>query len=185
MEKDEAKEHFREATEWFNAGDFERSLRELEILEDDFPDNHRVLNAKARTLFQLKRHGEALTLCDRLLNEINYQKVRPLQQQILDDLDALEEQEQKATRAFSTPAVFDTEGHEDDEAIRDSADGPENEQDDMDSVERSEGAYTRFRISPFWILVLIAICVALYLHYIPYWLGGGLIAAYFILRLAK
>src|SRR5690606_18847239 len=40
------------------------------------------------------------------------------------------------------------------------------------------------RIKPFRLLILIALCLGMWRGYVPYWLGGGLIIAYFLLSFA-
>lgn len=86
MDFKEAKRRFQKADKLFMYGRFEDVMDELDLLETHFPNNHRLLNARARTLEQLRRYDEALGVCDRLLNDFDYEKVRPLRDTIVREL---------------------------------------------------------------------------------------------------
>lgn len=166
MDRAEAQRRFQKADKLYTYGRFEDVLLELETLEQYFPDNHRLLNAKARTLEQLGRHSEALAVCDRLLNNFNYEKIRPIRNRLAETISSGGDAPQ---RAFWGNEPNPGPGSPAPSAGPDSGD---------------EDKPRRFRIKPIRLLLLLAIIALMYFGYLPYWLGGGLIAAYFILMIA-
>ncbi len=89
MERAEAKTRFDKADRLFCHGRFEDALIELDAIEIHYPDNHRILNAQARTLDRLRQYDRALAVCDRLLNEFQYEKIRTLRENIAHSLKSL------------------------------------------------------------------------------------------------
>ena len=161
MDKKEAQRRFQKADKLFTYGRFDDVLLELETLEEHFPDNHRLLNAKARTLNQLGRHDESLAVCDRLLNEFDYEKIRAFRDGVAHTI---------ATGGAVPPPP--ATGH-----------GPAAAaqfQDDEDEEPKKRGIVGIL----IRLVILGAIAALTYFGYIPYWLGGGLIGAYILLKIA-
>ncbi len=156
MEKKEAGIRFAKADKLFTVGRFEDALVELEAIDTHFPNNHRILNAQARTLEQLRRYDRALAVCDRLLHDFNYEKVRPLRDRIAA---TLEPPPQQHTSSPPLPVARKEKSN----TVSDNS--------------------KRFRIKPVRLLFLIAIVALTYLDYIPVALGVGLILGYFIVKL--
>lgn len=162
MDNKEAKRRFQKADKLYTYGRFEDVLAELDHLEAHFPDNHRLLNARARTLEQLQRYEESLAICDRLLNEFSYEKIRPFRDAVARDL---ENSRQAPETGAGAPGPSGTTARE---------------SKSMDNSSRE----SRFTIKPVRLVLLLVIIAAMYFGYMPYWLGGGLIVAYFVIKLA-
>ncbi|MBX3176963.1 MAG: hypothetical protein KF886_06375 [Candidatus Hydrogenedentes bacterium] len=164
MDSREAQDRFRKADKLFTYGRYEDVLVELEALEQHFPSNHRLLNAKARTFEQLGRLSESLAVCDRLLNEFRYEKIQPVRDRVAA---ALTRQNAAPQQAFwaNEPAAEDAE------------EIPEAE----DASNDAPAAERRFRIKPVRLALLAAVLAAMYFGYISYLTGGILIAGWFIL----
>ena len=62
MDREEANEHFAEADELYRIGDYGGALYILDDLDRAFPNQHRLLAARARCLSRLNRHDEALAV---------------------------------------------------------------------------------------------------------------------------
>jgi len=86
MDRVEAQRRFAKADKLFLFGRYEDVLVELEALDEHYPGNHRLLNARARTLAKLGRISEALAICDWLLDEFQYEKIRPFREQLAREL---------------------------------------------------------------------------------------------------
>lgn len=84
MDKAEANERFQHADTLYRQERYDEALVELERLEPYYPDNHRILSAKARTLEHLARYQEAAVIYERLLDEFGYEKVRPRYNRVMD-----------------------------------------------------------------------------------------------------
>lgn len=164
MDSREAQDRFRKADKLFTYGRYEDVLVELETLERHFPDNHRLLNARARTLEQLGRLSESLAVCDRLLNEFSYEKIQPVRDRVAA---ALARENAAPQQAFwgNEPAA------EDAEEIPEAGEASEEE----------PAAERRFRVKPIRLALLAAVLAAMYFGYISYWTGGILIAGWFVL----
>jgi tetratricopeptide (TPR) repeat protein len=159
MDKKEAKTRFEKADRLFSHGRFEDALQELDALEVHYPDNHRILNAQARTLERLRRYDRALEVCDRLLNEFQYEKIRLLREDIARSLSNLSSKPPSYKTGLPT--------------------APSHQRKKEKAVNKKE---SRFKIKPIRLLLLLAICGAMYLGYVPIWLGAGIIVAYFALK---
>ncbi len=159
MDKKEAKTRFEKADKLYTHGRYEDALADLDAIEVHFPDNHRILNAQARTLERLQRYDRALAICDRLLNEFQYEKVRPLRENI-----------SVAMRNVPPPLpqAKPVQPPTGEATIQ--------EDDSMDERE------PRFKIKPVRLIILIALCAGMYFGYVPIWLGAGLIVFYFVVK---
>lgn len=157
MERSEAKTRFTKADRLYALGRFEDALEELNAIDDHYPNNHRILNAQARTLARLWRHDEAIALCDRLLEEFNYEKARALREAIV-----LEKQNGPPVSQSTTNAHV---------------------QKNVEETSTMETAEKRFKIKPLRLIILIALISGMYLEYIPLWLGIGLLVFYFGIKL--
>ena len=115
-------------------------------LNEEFPDNHRVIFPMARCQFKLGLNEQALANAEKLVNELDYEKAEPFLQKVLQKVD-----------------------HDEDEDW----DG------DLDLEDLTE---SRFRVPWIRLLLLMAICAGMFFGYVPYWLGGGLIGLYFIVK---
>ena len=62
MEMSEAQGQFGLADDFFNKGRYAEAIGVLEGLEPHFPNNHRLLNAKARTLAEMGKLQPALEI---------------------------------------------------------------------------------------------------------------------------
>ncbi len=159
MDKKEAKTRFAKADKLFIHGRYEDALAELDAIEGYYPDNHRILNAQARTLERLQQYERALTICDRLLNEFQYEKVRPLRENI-----AVAQRNVPPPLPKSRPAPPAP------------GSAPNQEGSPMDEP------VSRFKIKPIRLIILVALCAGMYLGYVPLWLGAGLIVFYFVAK---
>ena len=159
MDKAEAKSRFQNADEAFCHGRLNDALEELAAIEAHFPNNHRLLNAQARTLERLRRYDEALVICDRLLDEFSYEKIRPFRDGIAHSIKHL---------ASPSPPL------------------PTTSRDDTHSIKKEppmSETPSRFQIKPIRLILLIVICASMYFGYLPLWLGIGLIAGYFVIKI--
>lgn len=84
MELEEANKLFQAADQLFRDGGYAGALKLLNAIDAAYPGNHRVLNAKARTLAQLGRFQEALRICDRLLDVYGYDKIRSFRARLVE-----------------------------------------------------------------------------------------------------
>ncbi|MBX7258411.1 MAG: CDC27 family protein [Candidatus Hydrogenedentes bacterium] len=168
MDRSEAESRFTEANECYLQGEYSRALDILLDLERAFPDNHRIIKAKAQTLFKIGRHQEALHLCDRLLIEFGYEKARLFRDRIASEMG------HEDTPARPIPAGPPALPTSDDSP----ADVEEGEEEPQQPKQR------RFQIKPVRLAILVSLIIGMYFGRVPYWLGGGLIVAYFLIKLA-
>jgi hypothetical protein len=160
MDRSQAQEFYVIAQQCYQEGRYDEALEHLRTLDAHFPDNHRVLRAQARTLAKMGRREEALSICEHLLEEFQYEKIRAFRDHL-------------AAGITSDPA----------ELARDS--GPQRilTEPEVEAIP-SEPERKRFRIKPIRLALLLLIVAGMYFQYVPYWLGGGLIAGYFIIKFA-
>lgn len=157
MDKKEAKTRFAKADKLFVLGRYEDALDELDAIEGYYPDNHRILNAQARTLERLRQYDRAMAICDRLLNEFQYEKIRPLRENIAVAMHNVPPPLPQSPPPTAPPT-----------------------QKEKHSVDERE---PRFKIKPIRLLILLALCAGMYFGYVPIWLGAGLIVFYFVVKL--
>lgn len=173
MDKSEAERRFQKADKLFTYGRFEDALADLDALDAAYPDNHRILNAKVRTLEQLQRYDEALALCDRLVSVLGYEKAQTMKDRLAEAAD----------RAGSAPqqAFWSNEPGP---AAGPAAPPPLTGVPAATNAEATpdETAKRRFKLKPVRLLILIGLCAGMYLGYVSPALGGGLIAAYFLIK---
>ena len=176
MDKSEAERRFQKADKLYTYGRFEDALADLDALDSAFPNNHRVLNARVRTLEQLQRYDEALALCDRLVNELGYQKAQTMKDRLAEEV----------ARAGSAPQ----------DAFWSNEPGPAPSPSPIAPPALSPvtvvaagaeslpdaPAKRRFKLKPVRLIILLGLIAGMYLGYVPYWLGGGLIGAYFVIK---
>lgn len=164
MDKSEAQIRFKKADRLFKLGRFEDTLDELEAIDRAFPNNHRVLNAQARTLGELRRFEQGLAVCDRLLAEFQYEKIRPLREHFV----------QKIGSMAATPAM---------QAATPEGTPPMSDQESFHEHSEDTGN-PRFSIKPIRLLLLVAIVAGMATGYVPPWIGGVLIGGYFLAKFA-
>ncbi|GMW03089.1 MAG: hypothetical protein AMXMBFR84_42250 [Candidatus Hydrogenedentota bacterium] len=177
MEHSEAQDLFAKAGQLYLDGRYDEALDILTTLDERYPNNHRVLKAKARTLGKIGRLDEAIALCDRLIDEFNYEKARQLRDKL-------------QRRLHGGPADDSVQGPSDDdkayplevvEEVRESDHEPMEGGVHVVSLQPKE---RRFKIKPIRLLILVAIAVGVYLGYVPWWLGVGIVGAYFVIKYA-
>lgn len=103
MEENEARDRFDRADDLFRRGRYAEAIDVLNELETNFPKNHRVLNAKAKTLAKMGKLQSALAVCDRLLNELGYEKIRSFRNQLSGAVDLATARGQRADMAGPPP----------------------------------------------------------------------------------
>lgn len=158
MDKAEASERYKNAIDLYQREEYDEALAEFAALSERYPRNPRVLEGKARSLEHLGHLQEALNIYERLLDEFDYEDARPRRDRVA----ALLGVDRKRDDAILGEVVVDDDDRED-----------------------TVGATPkrRLRIKPVRLLVLIGLVAGMYFGYVPYWLGGGVIAAYFIIKL--
>lgn len=170
MGQSEAEGRYREASQLYMDGRYEEALALLSELDYEFPGNINILKAKARTLAKLGRVSEAIAVCDRLEQVFGYEKARSFRNQL----------EAKANGGVPTISFEPN-----------NTTGTDDEGDDTPAVEMTEipnadtgdaASKKRFRIKPVRLILLLLIIACMYLGYINYYVGGGIIAAYFIIK---
>lgn len=169
MEHAEAQERFRRADAHYRAQRYREALVELELLAAAQPQNPLVLDAKARTLEHLGRHDDALDLFERLVNDFDYESAEPRRARLAARLGLV-----RGTPGPTTPTA----------ATANPASLSPKPAEETDENGPAEEPRRWLRIKPVRLLVLIALTAGMYFGYVPYWLGGGLIAAYFLLKFA-
>ncbi len=173
MDKAEAKRRFDKADKLFTYGRFDDVLVELALLDQHFPNNHRILNARARTLEQLGRYDEALAVCDRLLNDFQYEKIRSFRDGVAHSLkhqgNTPPKQPPPGVSAGSTPPPLPGAPRPPEFGAT-SPDKPK-KKNDPESKKRMRKILLR-------VLLLFALGGLMFYGYLPYWLGGGIIAVY-------
>ena len=155
MDRTEATTRFMKADELYHQGAFREALAIQDELDAAYPGAQRLMRARAETLAKLGRDAESLEICERLLADFNYEKIRPLRDRLLSHQ--------------GTPAPY-TPPTERKPAEHSGEDTP------------AESKYRRFKVKPIRLLILIALIAGMYFEYVPYWVGGGAIAGYFIVR---
>ncbi|GMV92623.1 MAG: hypothetical protein AMXMBFR82_24010 [Candidatus Hydrogenedentota bacterium] len=193
----EAQDRFELADDLYRNGQYAQALDQLSDLEKHYPDNYRLLNAKARTLAKLGKIQPALAICDRLLDEFKYEKVRRLRDQLAGAVDMAARKGKPSAPAEPpplpkrNPEPHTANGQPPPLPMTPSVPGaiptaappmPAQTIEPGLFEVKEEPAMRSFRIKPIRLLLLVAIVVAMALGYLPYWLGGGLIAAYFIIK---
>jgi len=204
MNQSQAEEEFSEASRLYVDGRYVDALAVLSALDGRFPGNLNILKAKARTLEKLGRIREALAVCDQLLSELGYHKARVMRDRLVARLD---EAGDAGPRGLSgSPVVYDAgapgrDGVVDVLEVAEDSWGTEDDVEsglggtiDDEAVElremgdgKSESAAeppSRFRIKPVRLGLLLLIVVGIYFGYLAWWFGGGLIAAYFLIKFA-
>lgn len=160
----QAEEDFAEADRLFRERQFEEALAILDDLNTRFPHQHRLLNARAKTLTKCGRYNEALAIYDSLVNEMGYEKAEFPRKRVIEKMES------------GSEALEPTPGNEFDEIF------DAKYQADVDNGD--EGESSRIQIKPVRLLILIGLCVGMYLQYVPYWVGGEIIGAYFVVTIA-
>lgn len=78
MDKDQAREKFRQADRLFNEQQFGPALKVLTELNSAFPNERHILYPMARCLAGLGRNGEAIDLADRIVRQFDYRPATEL-----------------------------------------------------------------------------------------------------------
>ena len=170
MDKSEAERRFQKADKLFTYGRFEDALAEIDALDEAYPANHRVLNARVRTLEQLQRYEEALAVCERLVSELGYEKAQAMKDRLAEAVSRAGAAPQAAFWSNETPPSPTAPPIAAAPTPSDAAPSP-------DAPSRR-----RIKVKPVRLLILIALCASMYLGYLSYEVGGGLIAAYFVMK---
>ena len=168
MGESKAEVRFRQASQLYMDGRYEEALALISELDNEFPGSVNLLKAKARALAKLGRLSEAIAVCDRLERELGYEKARVFRKQL----------ETKVNGGVPTIS-FDSNGA----GANDDDDTPAVEMTEIPGAESGdEPTKKRFRIKPVRLVLLLLIIAGTYLGYIDYYVGGGIIAAYFIVK---
>lgn len=72
MDKEDARDLFKNADRMFKAGDFVASLELLNRLDREFPNERHIMYPRARCLAALGRTSEAMALCEQLIHVHGY-----------------------------------------------------------------------------------------------------------------
>ena len=163
MTEDEAEVQFAEADRLFRERQFEDALELLTALDREFPNQHRLMNALAKTLTKCGQYNEALAIYDRLMNEMEYEKAEFPRERVIEKIESHSE------------ALEPTPGPEFEEGFALESDKDFSDEDDVKE--------SRFKMKPVRLLALIGLCVGMYLQYVPYSVGGGIIGAYFVITI--
>lgn len=161
MDREEANDLFQRASRHFSDGAFDEALGLLEKVSQHYGDNHRLVSARARTLGRLRRFDEALSLCDQLKHDFGYEKADAIRAEIEGWL------REPVFAPVAPPHNFGAE------------DAPE-----VDDLSEAVETKRRLpvRIKPKRLMILVLLVAGMALHYVPYWLGCGIIAAYFLVK---
>lgn len=155
MKNKEATERFQEADTLYRAGDYAQALENLESINDAFPGERRILYPLARCYARMDRDEEALAICERLIDDFDFDKAVHLKKRIASKAD------------FRAEPVDDLEELE------------------LGELEENEdGEESRFRVKPVRLALLVLIVLAVYLEWMPLWLGIAMVACYFAVRMA-
>ncbi len=170
MGESEAQARFREASQLYTEGRYEEALALISELDYEFPGTINLLKAKARTLAKLGRVSEAIAVCDRLEQVFGYEKARLFRNQL----------EAKANGGVPTIS-FEPNNPTGADDLDD--DTPAVEMTEIPSADVEDAAKKkRIRIKPVRLVLLLLIIAGMYFGYINYYVGGGIIAAYFIIK---
>lgn len=156
MKSGEAEDRFRRADELFKLQLFDEALDALNALDLEFPDNHRVLNAKARTLKRLGHNQAALDIYNRLVKEFGYEKAREPRDRLVRLLDH--------SSSDFTPDPFESEQS-------------------FEFIEDEAEPGLLSKINPVRLLLLLGVIAAAMAQWIPYWLAGALVLGYFAIMI--
>lgn len=177
MDAKEAQERFEAADELFRDGGYAGALKHLDALDEAFPGNHRVLNAKARTLAQLGRFEESLRICTRLIDVYGYDKIRPFRDRVA----ARAAQGRKLTpRPELPPALPKSEDTVSSPGMEDGGEGEIHFETEV-APEKQKKRW--IKISPLRIILLLLVLLAGWRGLISYPVAAGIIAGYFVVKL--
>lgn len=172
MGESEAQARFKQASQLYTNGRYEEALALISELDYEFPGTINLLKAKARTLAKLGRVSEAIAVCDRLESVFGYDKARLFRNQL----------EAKANGGVPTISFDLSTANASDDQDEES---PAVEMTEIPSADAEDSTKKRrFRIKPVRLILLLLIVAGMYLGYINYYVGGGIVAAYFILKFA-
>jgi hypothetical protein len=178
MDKSEAERRFQEADKLFTYGRFEDALAELDSLDASFPNNHRILNARVRTLEQLQHYDQALALCERLVNELGYEKAQSMRDRLAEEVARAAAAPQQAFWSIQPEPVSPPGQSSAPQSSAPQSSAPQEEE----SMSEEAPLKRRFKLKPVRFVILLGLVAGMYLGYVPYWLGGGLIGFYFVLK---
>lgn len=185
MDQEQANALFRQADNQFREHQYEQALETLEILEGDFGDNHRLLNAKARTLAQLGRFEESMRYCDRLLDEFHYIKIRPFRERLREQIAQLKNDDaqpgeyvpvERPAGVLGTAPAPETAPDTHDWSSEWNAAG-------LNATESQQPSEPRFKIKPVRLILLALIIFAAVQGYLHWGVAAALVAAYFLANL--
>ncbi len=166
MNRDDAKEKFREADRLFNAREYAKALEILADLDRTYPNQRAVLFPMARCLGGLRRLSEAIDLADRIYRDFEYQPAKDLRERLQDKHARISSLPPQSISSFDPPAETPKPGKnvvvprdEDIEAF------PQN----IEPVAEEEGG----EISPTSSRVAVLMCVGLVLLSYGVYAGVG------------
>lgn len=179
IDRKEAERLFHEADSLYRAQRYADSLDILNRLNDAFPNQHRILFPRARCLAKLGQFQDALTVCQTLVEEHDYDKAKPLLDQLTQHQAAPStvEIEPYLESGFETPPP--TDGRAFDSKIDLESPPPIG----ISAIERKKRR-KGLRIKPVRTALLILIGLAVWQGWMVWWLGAGLAAGYFALKFA-
>ena len=179
IDRNEAERLFHEADKLYREQRFADSLDILDRLNVMYPNKHRVMFPRARCLAKLGKFDDALTVCQTLVEEHDYDKARPL-------LDKLVEHQRAPSTAELEPYLassgFETPPPTDGRAFDSKIDLHRPPPIGISSIEHKKKRGPIIRIKPVRLTLLALIGVAVWQQWIVWWLGAGIVAAYFVLK---
>ncbi|HRI88741.1 MAG TPA: tetratricopeptide repeat protein [Candidatus Hydrogenedentes bacterium] len=171
MGSSESEAQFSEASQLYVEGRYDEAIVILDRLDMLYPDTLNILKARARTLGKLRRYDEAIALCERLASEFGYHKAHLLRERLLAKMQVVPDDD--IGEITFTPEVVD-----------DGVPTGDGDSDGVGGLVTIQPAEKKFRIKPVRLILLLLIVAGMYTGYVPYWLGGGLIVAYFLMKYA-
>lgn len=104
MNREDAKEKFREADRLFNGREYTKALEILAELDRTYPNQRAILFPMARCLAGLRRLSEAIDLADRIYRNFEYQPAKELKERLQDKHARISSMPPQSISSFDPPA---------------------------------------------------------------------------------